>query len=105
MAWQRLCRTHARIRRQAQRWHIRQTRQTRTLPSAGIHAVGFPPNMVCQYHDAEIGVQLASTADPDKAFAPCTAGVVLGVHACTTTLFPLFLLSLRVMIDIEGPQI
>jgi hypothetical protein len=64
----------------------------------------FPPEMVCQYLDdvcaacaagatdlerfqtayravaAEIGVQLASTADPDKAFAPCTARVVLGVH-------------------------
>jgi len=63
----------------------------------------FPPQMVCQYLDdvcaacaagssdlqrfqaayravaAEIGVQLASTADPDKAFEPCTTGVVLGV--------------------------
>jgi hypothetical protein len=28
----------------------------------------------------DLGVQLASTADPEKAFSPCTAGVVLGVH-------------------------
>ena len=27
----------------------------------------------------EIGVKLASTADPDKAFSPCTRGVILGV--------------------------
>lgn len=64
----------------------------------------FPPDMICQYLDdvcaacpahsdaltrfeaayravaALVGVQLASTDDPDKAFAPCTAGVVLGVH-------------------------
>jgi hypothetical protein len=64
----------------------------------------FPPEMVCQYLDdvcaaapagsnalarfesayravaAEVGVKLAPTDDPDKAFSPCTAGVVLGVH-------------------------
>jgi hypothetical protein len=64
----------------------------------------FPEDMVCQYlddvcaaaaadstelrtfHDdyrriaAHLGVQLAPTSDPDKAFEPCTAGVVLGVH-------------------------
>lgn len=64
----------------------------------------FPPEMVCQYLDdvcaacpansealhrfesayravaAQLGVQLASTEDPDKAFSPRTAGVVLGVH-------------------------
>jgi hypothetical protein len=64
----------------------------------------FPPELVCQYLDdvcaaapagspalkrfeaayravaAEVGVQLAPTDDPDKAFSPCTAGVVLGVH-------------------------
>ncbi len=39
VAWQKICRTHACIRRQVQRWHIRQTRQTCTLPSVGIHAV------------------------------------------------------------------
>jgi len=64
----------------------------------------FDPEMVCQCLDdvcaaapagstalhrfeaayravaAEIGVLLASTEDPDKAFSPCTSGVVLGVH-------------------------
>jgi hypothetical protein len=64
----------------------------------------FPANMVCQYLDdictacgagsgslarfetaykaiaQDLGVQLAPTTDPDKAFSPCTAGVVLGVH-------------------------
>jgi hypothetical protein len=64
----------------------------------------FPPEMVAQYLDDVcgaapsscnsinrletayravadlIGVQLASTDDPDKAFSPCTAGVVLGVY-------------------------
>jgi hypothetical protein len=58
--------------------------------------------MVCQYLDdvyaaaparstayravaAKIGVQLALMDDPDKAFLPCTAGVVLGVHYDTVT--------------------
>jgi hypothetical protein len=69
----------------------------------------FPPEMVCQYLDdvcaaapagslalspfestyravaAEIGVRLAPTDDPDKAFSPCTAGVVLGVHYDTVS--------------------
>jgi hypothetical protein len=64
----------------------------------------FPADMVAQYLDdvcgacssksttlarfegayravaALIGVQLAPTTDPDKAFSPCTAGVILGVH-------------------------
>jgi hypothetical protein len=29
---------------------------------------------------AEIGVKLASTDDPEKAFAPCQKGVVLGIE-------------------------
>jgi hypothetical protein len=64
----------------------------------------FPAEMVCQYLDDvcaaapsgclqlawfeaayrevadHIGVQLAPTTDPDKAFSAATAGVVLGVH-------------------------
>jgi len=64
----------------------------------------FPPEMIAQYLDdvcgasaagsnslyrfesayrtvaATVGVQLASTDDPDKAFSPCTAGVILGVY-------------------------
>jgi hypothetical protein len=64
----------------------------------------FPRKQVCQYLDdvcaaaaagsntlhkfqqaykavaSEIGVQLASTDDPDKAFAPRTNGVILGIH-------------------------
>ena len=64
---------------------------------------GFPAELVCQHLDdvcaaaaagspqlgvfvamyrkvaADIGVMLAPEGDPDKAFAPCTAGVVLGV--------------------------
>ena len=64
----------------------------------------FPAHMVCQYLDdvcaaapagsdslhrferayrdiaAHIGVLLAPTTDPDKAFRPTTEGVVLGVH-------------------------
>ena len=28
----------------------------------------------------ECGVKLAPTTDPDKAFSPCTAGVMLGIH-------------------------
>jgi len=63
----------------------------------------FSPDMICQYLDdvcaaspagstevfrfeqayrdvaAEVGVKLAPTSDPDKAFSPTTAGVVLGV--------------------------
>jgi hypothetical protein len=59
----------------------------------------FPANMVCQYLDdicsacaagsrslarfettykaiaKDLGMQLASTADPEKAFSPCTAGI------------------------------
>jgi hypothetical protein len=60
VAWQRLCRTHARIRRQVQRWHIRQTRQTRTLPSAGIHAVGsrLPISNPTQPHNPTSGDRL-----------------------------------------------
>jgi len=69
----------------------------------------FPPDMIAQYLDdvcgasaagsnslhrfesayravaATIGVQLAPTDDPDKAFSPCTAGVVLGVHYDSVT--------------------
>ena len=68
-----------------------------------LHISKFPSNMVCQYLDDvcaaapsgcsslsrfesvyrsvadQIGVQLAPTDDPDKAFSPCTAGTVLGV--------------------------
>ena len=64
---------------------------------------GFPRNMVCQYLDdvcaaapagssalygfracymavaEQVGVRLAPEDDPEKAFAPCTAGTVLGV--------------------------
>jgi hypothetical protein len=64
----------------------------------------FPADMVCQYLDdvcaaapagstdlhllqkayrdiaQHLGVLLAPTTDPDKAFEPCTSGVVLGVH-------------------------
>jgi hypothetical protein len=64
----------------------------------------FPRKQVCQYLDdvcaaaaagsqtlqkfqqaykavaSEIGVQLAPTDDPDKAFAPRTNGVILGIH-------------------------
>ena len=65
----------------------------------------FPARNVCQYLDdtcaaapagdlaalrrletayadvaAQIGVKLASTDDPDKAFSPCTRGVVLGIE-------------------------
>ena len=64
----------------------------------------FPPDMVGQFLDdvcaacparstalhrfeaayravaAMVGVKLASTDDPEKAFSPCTAGVVLGVE-------------------------
>ena len=29
---------------------------------------------------SRVGVSLASEADPDKAFAPCTSGLVLGIH-------------------------
>jgi hypothetical protein len=63
----------------------------------------FPRSMVCQHLDdvcaaapsgsaalaeferayrdvsAQVGVKLAPTDDPDKAFSPCTAGTVLGV--------------------------
>jgi len=63
----------------------------------------FPPEQACQYLDdlcaaaragsddlhrleavyrgvaADVGVRLAPTTDPDKAFSPCTAGVVLGI--------------------------
>jgi hypothetical protein len=63
----------------------------------------FPPDMVCQYLDdvcgappagspdlqkfedayrhvaSHLGVLLAPTTDPDKAFSPCTRGTVLGV--------------------------
>jgi hypothetical protein len=45
------------------------------------------PNRAYRAVAAEIGVQLASTADPDKAFAPCTAGAVLGVHYDTLSSF------------------
>jgi hypothetical protein len=69
----------------------------------------FPRNMVCQHLDdicaaapagsiklhqldqsfkelaAELGVELAPRDDPDKSFAPCTAGVVFGVHYDTET--------------------
>jgi len=65
---------------------------------------GFPAHMVCQHFDdvcgavavgydalqhfiaafreiaAEVGVKLAPRDDHDKSFAPCTAGVVFGVH-------------------------
>ena len=64
----------------------------------------FPPDMVCQYLDDvcgaapagtqdlhrfeaayrhvadHLGVMLAPTTDPDKAFSPCTHGTVLGVY-------------------------
>ena len=64
---------------------------------------GFPRNMVCQYLDdvcaaapagssaldsfracyfavaEQVGVRLAPEDDPEKAFAPCTVGTVLGV--------------------------
>jgi hypothetical protein len=64
----------------------------------------FPRSMVCQHLDdvcaaaaagsealgrfdaafmelaAELGVELAPREDPEKSFAPCTAGVVFGVH-------------------------
>ena len=63
----------------------------------------FPRDMVCQYLDdvcaaappggrlnefrlayqrvaAQIGVRLASEDDPEKAFAPCTRGTVLGIR-------------------------
>jgi hypothetical protein len=64
----------------------------------------FPRNMVCQHLDdvcaaaaagsaaltafdaafqelaAELGVELAPRDDPEKSFAPCTAGVVFGIH-------------------------
>lgn len=64
----------------------------------------FPAHMVCQYLDdicaaapkgcgslavfekayravaQQLGVLLAPTTDPDKAFSPCTCGVVLGVR-------------------------
>jgi hypothetical protein len=64
----------------------------------------FPRRLVCQYLDdicaasaagsdnlatfetayravaAELGIQLAPTSDPDKAFSPRTDGVVLGIH-------------------------
>jgi hypothetical protein len=69
----------------------------------------FPAHMVCQYLDdvcaaapegssslhrfekayrdiaAHLGVQLAPTSDPDKAFRPTTNGVVLGVHYDTVS--------------------
>ncbi len=70
-----------------------------------IALAGFSAEMVCQYLDdtcaaapagrkaelekfyqtystvaRRVGVLLADTADPDKAFAPCTKGVVLGVE-------------------------
>jgi hypothetical protein len=69
----------------------------------------FPPEMVIQYLDdacaaapqgcdslhkfeqafrevaADIGVKLAPTTDPDKAFCNATAGVILGVHYDTVT--------------------
>jgi hypothetical protein len=69
----------------------------------------FPRNMVCQHLDdvcaaaragsealgkfdaafqeiaADVGVELAPRDDHDKSFAPCTAGVVFGVHYDTVT--------------------
>ena len=70
---------------------------------------GFPRNMVCQYLDdvcaamragspalarfreayfsvsEQLGVRLSPEDDPDKAFAPRTSGVVLGVHYDTVS--------------------
>ena len=69
-----------------------------------LSACKLPANQVCQYLDdvcaaapagscelakfertyrsvaQQIGVQLAPTDDPDKAFSPCNAGTVLGVY-------------------------
>jgi hypothetical protein len=68
-----------------------------------LHRAGFPSRLVCQHLDdvcaaaaqgtsalegladayssvaGELGVRLAPTSDPDKAFLPCTSGTVLGV--------------------------
>jgi hypothetical protein len=79
-------------------------RLAKTVLDVVIRLARFPSEMVCQYLDdigaacpekeeslahfeqayrkvaAEIGVKLASTDDPDKAFSPCHRGVVLGIE-------------------------
>jgi len=70
-----------------------------------VRSLGFPRRNVCQYLDdvcaaaaasasgslyhfkeqyrkitIDCGVKLAPATDPDKAFSPCTAGLVLGIH-------------------------
>jgi len=88
----------------------------------------FPQQHVCQYLDdvcaaapggssslhrletvyravaADIGVRLAPTTDPDKAFSPCTAGVVLGIAydtvAWTWAIPPEKLV--RILLEIRG---
>jgi hypothetical protein len=69
-----------------------------------LHRAKFPAALVCQHLDdvcaaapqgskaldcfmaayqsvaADLGVRLAPTTDPDKAFPPCSAGTVLGVY-------------------------
>ncbi len=115
VAWQRLCRTHARIRGDRSSAAAFTTDSPNSYSAQCWHTCsGFPPTVILSVNTltvpnrlpssiaAEIGAQLASTADPDKAFAPCTAVVVL--QESTTTLFPLSLPSLSVMIDREGPQ-
>jgi hypothetical protein len=79
-------------------------RMAKTVLDIVVRMARFPPDMVCQCLDdvcaayygdsdllqrfedmyrrvaAEIGVKLASTDDPEKAFAPCQKGVVLGIE-------------------------
>ena len=79
-------------------------RLAKAILDLAIRLAKFSPDMVCQYLDdisaagpegcqalfefeeayrqvaAEIGVTLAPTSDPEKAFSPTTSGVVLGIH-------------------------
>jgi len=79
-------------------------RLAKVILDLALRLANFNPAMVCQYLDdicaaaaagslalaqfeaayrqvaADVGVQLAPTSDPDKAFSPTTSGVVLGIR-------------------------
>jgi len=108
-------------------------RIAKVILDLAIRLACFSPDMVCQYLDdvcaaspagsieifrfeqayrdvaAEVGVRLAPTSDPDKAFSPTTSGVVLGVKydsvAWTWSLPPdklnRILLQLRSAVDAD----
>ena len=84
-------------------------RAAKTVLEVVLRISRFPEELVCQHLDdvcaaaaagsaelsvfsktyrsvaEQIGVKLAPLGDPDKAFEPCTAGTVLGVHYDTMT--------------------